>query len=220
MTMTLEYYLQNVYPKKCKAQRAPTIRAEITSKEDFEIKDLEESEKSSPTSNPINIPIIKNKGEGVACFYNPQQIETYIVDFEYYINGFRNKAAREGKKCDFVLYSSKDCLFIIVNELKNRGKRYIRQDDAIEQLNASIEKLCQDESFLSQFKHKIRLFSYRLTAPDSQNKSTSLVGQNAGRFNQPALVAKNISSHVPDHRGFTFEQRMYPEVYELPPEED
>lgn len=218
MIMTLEYYLQNVYPTKCKAQRAPTIRAEITSKEDFEIKDLEESEKSSPTSNPINIPIIKNKGEGVACFYNPQQIETYVVDFEYYINGFRNEAARGGKKCDFVLSSSKGCLFIIVNELKNRGKKYIRQDDAIEQLNASIDKLCQDESFLSQFKHKIRLFSYRLTAPDSKN--TSLVGRNIGGFNRPARVAEDISWHVPDYRGFTFEQRMYPKVYELPSEED
>ena len=194
MAITLEDYLQNVYPTACGAVRKATIRAETTSKEYFEIKDLEESEKSNTNSDPVNIPIIKNKNEGVACFCNPKHIATYIVDFEYYINGFRTEAARGGRKCDFILSNLNNNSFIILNELKKREERYIKEEEAIDQLKATIEKLSKgDVPFLSQFKHKVALLSYRLT--DINN--ASLATQGMGRFGISANIGKNISLHVP-----------------------
>lgn len=216
MATTLKDYLQSVYPTACRAVRKATIRAETTSKEYFEIKDLEESEKSNTNSDPVNIPIIKDENEGVACFYNPKHIATYIVDFEYYINGFRTEAARGGRKCDFILSNLNNNPFIILNELKKRKEGYIKEEEAIAQLNASIEKLSKgDVPFLSQFKHKVALLSYRLT----DSNSPSLVAQGIGRFSRSANIGKNISLHAPLQAGFVFEQRIYPEKFELPPEE-
>ena len=207
MAITLKYYLKHIYPCECNARRNPKFRETTTNEEYFEIKDLENNNKE------LEISIITKANEGEALFYNPRHVNTYIVDFEHYIDSFRKgSVAASGQKCDFIL-SAEDYSFIIVNELKKREKRYIKEEEAIDQLNASIEKLSKgDVPFLSQFKHKVALLSYRLT----DSKNTSLAIQGMGRFGKTTTIVKNISLHAPLQAGFILEQRIYPEKFELP----
>ena len=131
--MTLKDYLQNVYPVACSAQRKPSFRETTTKDTNFEIAD-----------NDKTLPILNVQGQGQAYFHNPQCINTYIIDFEQYINSFKpNTTAGRGKKCDFILASAENCSFIILNELTKSNEKYIEKKGgtALQQFKDSINSL-------------------------------------------------------------------------------
>lgn len=204
--MTLRDYLQNVYPVACSAQRKPAFRETTTKDTNFEIAD-----------NDKTLPILNVQGQGQAYFHNPQCINTYIIDFEQYINSFKpNTTAGRGKKCDFILASAENCSFIILNELTKSNEKYIEKKEgtALQQFKDSIEKLAKDVKFLGQFEYRVALYSCRLSSTESPN--SSLVNQNLAAFNRPTLLNANISQRDVLPQGFVFQQRIYPEPFTLP----
>lgn len=208
MAITLKDYLQNVYPKRTgyTGKKTPVLNDVTTNNKSFELCDAKRCHTATFITSGGNT--------GEACFYNLNNVDVYIVNFESYIDSYtQSNSAGRKEKCDLILTSASDYNFIVLNELSTGKRIENKLEHAIEQFNDSIEKLSENKFFLLLFKQRIALLSYKLT----DTNSSSLVAQSIAKFGLPTrATSKNISLQEVLKRGFVFEQRIYPDEFELP----
>lgn len=80
------------------------VRREQRPKGKFEIRDGQ-------------LQIVQYTGNGVSVINNNSETDVEIIDFEHYINIFRDTDAGMGRKCDFIINPIAGYDFIIFNEL-------------------------------------------------------------------------------------------------------
>lgn len=88
------------------------VRREQQPKGKFEIRDGQ-------------LQIVQYTGNGVSVINNNSETDVEIIDFEHYINIFRDTDAGMGRKCDFIINPIAGYDFIIFNELTESEKQYI-----------------------------------------------------------------------------------------------
>ena len=193
MAITLKDYLQNVYPKRTgyTGKKTPVLNDVTTNNKSFELCDAKRCHTATFITSGGN-----------------------TGDFESYIDSYtQSNSAGRKEKCDLILTSASDYNFIVLNELSTGKRIENKLEHAIEQFNDSIEKLSENKFFLLLFKQRIALLSYKLT----DTNSSSLVAQSIAKFGLPTrATSKNISLQEVLKRGFVFEQRIYPDEFELP----
>lgn len=196
------------------AWRADTmvIRREEHPSGRFEIRDQQER-------------IIQYRGEGVSVIYNNSRLNVEVIDFEHFINLFRDTPAGMGRKCDFIVHPVAGYDFIIFNELTESESRYVEPFDvpqtgehkegkrvyAKKQLEISIEKFYSVNNFLDNYKKKVALFSCRL----SDGRPNHPMTRSMMAFRKVQKVLSNIRSNEPMAHGFVFEQRIYDKEYKV-----
>lgn len=169
--------------------------------------------------------IIQYRGHGVSVINNNSRIKVEIIDFEHYINLYKNTQAGMGRKCDFIINPVAGYDFIIFNELTEGESRYIapftfpetgerkegKRAYAKKQLEISIEKFYSINDFLDGYKKKVALFSCKL----SDGKPDSHMTKSITAFRKPQKILSNIRSNEPMVHGFIFEQRIYDKEYKV-----
>lgn len=169
--------------------------------------------------------IVQYTGHGVSVIHNNSDVSVEIIDFEHYINIFRNTAAGMGQKCDFIINPIAGYDFIVFNELTESEKQYVmpftspatgeakegKLAYAKKQLEISIEKFYSVNDFLDTYEKKVALFSCRLT----DGKAGSYMTRSIGAFRKPQKIFSNIRAHEPLAHGFVFEQRIYNNEYKV-----
>lgn len=169
--------------------------------------------------------IVQYTGHGVSVINNNSDMAVEIVDFEHYINIFRNTAAGMWQKCDFIINPIAGYDFIVFNELTESEKQYVmpftspatgevkggKLAYAKKQLEISIEKFYSVNNFLDTYKNKVALFSCRLT----DGKPGRNMTRSVSAFRKPLKIFSNIRAHEPLAHSFVFEQRIYDKEYKL-----
>ena len=167
--------------------------------------------------------IIQYAGEGVSVIHNASDVDVEIVDFEHYINLFKDTDAGMGRKCDFIINPVVGYDFIVFNELTESERQYIRPfvspktgeekegklAYAKKQLEMSIEKFYSVSDFLDGYGKKVALFSCRLTDAGSDR----VMSRSLRAFRKPQKIFSNIRAHEPLAHDFVFEQRIYDNEY-------
>lgn len=169
--------------------------------------------------------IVQYTHHGVSVINNNSEIDVEIIDFEHYINIFRDTAAGMGRKCDFIINPIAGYDFIVFNELTESEKQYIKPFTspqtgeekegklayAKKQLEISIEKFYSVNDFLDNYRKKVALFSCRLT----DTKPDKIMSQSLNAFRKPQKIFSNIRAHESLVHGFVFEQRIYDNEYKV-----
>lgn len=215
MDSALISFLKKDYPSHFGLQwddNTMKIRKEERPKGKFEIRDGQPK-------------IIQYSGCGVSVINNNSEINVEIIDFESYINSFRDTDAGMGRKCDFIINPIAGYDFIVFNELTESEKKYVEPFTspatgeekegklayAKKQLEISIEKFYCVNNFLDAYTKKVALFSCRLT----DGKVGSYMTRSINAFRKPQKIFSNIRAHEPLAHGFTFEQRIYNKEYKI-----
>ncbi len=188
------------------------IRKEQRSKGKFEIRDQQST-------------IVQYCGKGVSVINNRLDINVEIVDFERYIDLFKNTEAGKGQKCDFIINPVAGYDFIVFNELTESKNQYLlpfsssvtggekegKLSYAKKQLEVSIERFYSINNFLDNYKKKIALFSCRLT----DGKSSRVMTRSVKAFRKPQRILSNIRGNELLVHGFVFELRIYDQEYKI-----
>lgn len=188
------------------------VRKEQRSRGKFEIRDGQPK-------------IVQYTGEGVSVIHNNSHIDVEVIDFENYINIFRNTDAGLGQKCDFIINPIAGYDFIVFDELTESESGYVRSFTspktgeekegklayAKRQLEISIEKFYSINNFLDNYTRKIALFSCRLT----DIKRESVMSRSFKAFRKPQKIFSNIRAHEALAHGFVFEQRIYDKEFNI-----
>lgn len=215
MDSALINFLKKDYPNHFKMKwdgNTMEIRREEHSTGKFEIRDLQ------PT-------IIQYRGNGVSVINNNSQVNVEIIDFEHYINLYKDTPAGLGRKCDFIINPIAGYDFIIFNEFTESESRYVTPFDVPEtgehkegkrayakrQLEFSIEKFYCVNNFLDNYQKKVALFSCRL----SDGKPNHVMTKSMTAFRKTQKILSNIRSNEPMVHGFIFEQRIYDKEYKV-----
>ncbi len=215
MDSALIDFLKKDYPSHFRVEwdeNTMQIRKEQRSKGKFEIRD------GQPR-------IVQYTGRGVSVINNNSDIAVEIIDFEHYINLFRDTDAGIGRKCDFIInpIAGYDC--IVFNELTESERQYINPFTvpktgeekegklayAKKQLEESIKKFYEVNGFLDSYKKRVALFSCRLT----DAKPNRIMSQSLKAFRKPQKIFSNIRAHEPLVHDFIFEQRIYNLEYRI-----
>lgn len=158
MNSALIDFLEKDYPSHFSLmwdKKTMQIRKEQRPKGKFEIRDGQPQ-------------IVQYSGTGVSVINNNQEIDVEIIDFEHYINIFRNTNAGMGQKCDFIINPIAGYDFIIFNELTESESQYVmpfaspktgkekegKLAYAKRQLEISIEKFYSINNFLDNYKKR------------------------------------------------------------------
>lgn len=173
--------------------------------------------------------IVQPHSLGVAAFENTGGDKVFVVHFEAYINSYRRGDAGAGKKCDFILVPQQGYRYIILNEVSVSEPQYVEdftqpktgkakmgklRTAKEQQLPASIEKLsCADVNFLPCFERRVALFS--LCYPCLKAKPRDEAAKSFVAFLSTVEMFANIQMPTTLAHGFVFEQRIYPNKYEL-----
>ena len=169
--------------------------------------------------------IVQYTGHGVSVIHNNSETDVEVIDFEHYINIFRDTDAGKGQKCDFIINPIAGYDFIVFNELTESEKQYVmpftspktgeekegKLAYAKKQLEISIEKFYGINNFLDNYEKMVALFSCRLT----DGKPERYMTRSINAFRKPQKIFSNIRAHEPLTHGFVFEQRIYNNEYKV-----
>ena len=215
MNSALVDFLEKVYPQHFNRKwdgGTMQVRREQHARGRFEIRD------GQPR-------IIQYDGEGVSVIHNTLDMDVEIIDFERYIDMFRNTDAGMGRKCDFIIAPIAGYGFIVFNELTESEGQYVRPFTsqktgeekegklvyAKRQLEASIEKFYSVSDFLDGYEKRVALFSCRLTDAGGDR----VMSRSLRAFRKPQKIFSNIRGNELSAHGFVFEQRIYDNEYRI-----
>ena len=215
MDSALIDFLKKVYPAHFGQEwkeDTMQVRREQRPKGKFEIRDGQ-------------LQIVQYTGNGVSVINNNSETDVEIIDFEHYINIFRDTDAGMGRKCDFIINPIAGYDFIIFNELTESEKQYImpftspktgeekegKLAYAKKQLEISIEKFYSVNNFLDDYEKKVALFSCRLT----DTRPNGIMSKSLRAFRKPQKIFANIRAHELLIHDFVFEQRIYDNEYKV-----
>lgn len=197
------------------SKKTHTIQHISTTDKEFGLTDTEEK--------PLSLCIIS---DAHAIYENPTEKVIHILGYDRFIGSFQ-KEHRFGKRCDGILYDEVNG-HVVFNELttcmkedsldkpcdkkNDSGKRAKAYEQLRNSINVviAVKEIC---TFLSCYKKKVALFSYRSFDPSPKavkNEATESMEE----FGKPASLNNNMSFPNEDWpAGFRPEIRIFPTPY-------